>query len=128
MLNENIADLTESMVAKVVQRIRDHIFCVQYFYNLMIDAGIIPEEYIRMEEVKEHDADKLEPHNLERQSLRYCIPEEEMTEEDLADIDNVVREHIKNNPHHCEYWGDGDQHTKGMDCSNMPVEELFVMM
>lgn len=128
MLIEELERLTDEVVDKVVQRIEDHIDRVQYFYNLMVKAGIIPKEYIRQNEVDEHDADKLEPHNLERQSLRYCIPQDEMTPEDIEDIDNVIREHIKSNPHHCEYWGVGDHHTKGMDCSSMPIEEIFIMV
>lgn len=128
MLKEELEKLTDEIVDKVVQRIEDHIARVQYFYFLMVESGFIPEKYLQMKEIAEHDADKLEPKNLEGQALRYCVTEDDMTEEDFEIIDSVVGNHVKNNSHHLEYWGEGDHHTENMDCSEMPIPEIYVMM
>ena len=128
ILEEELDKIAEDVLNKVVQRIEDHIERVQYFYKLMVDNGIIPKKYIRQKEIDRHDEDKLYPKNLERQSLRYAIPQNEMTPEDIEAIDNVITEHVKSNPHHCEYWGSGDHHTLNMDCTAMPLEEVYQMI
>lgn len=109
------------------QRVTDHIDRVKHFYKLMWYNGIISKANYVPAIVERHDDDKLEPENLRRQSLRFktdgCF-----TDEELKEIDDVVREHIKSNPHHCEYWGDGDHLAKGIVCYDMPDIFIYEMM
>lgn len=37
----------------------------------------------------------------------------------MQEIHIVVMEHIKGNPHHCEYWGEGTYASKNIDCTLM---------
>ena len=73
-----------------------------------------------------HDSDKLKYNNLVRQALRFT-PKEKLTENDMASIDAVVMEHIKSNPHHCEYWGSGDYTSVGINCKKMPNTFIYEM-
>ena len=128
MIEEEIDRLIDGVLDTFLRRTKDHIDRVFYFYWLAVKNEIVPEDMIDWEGIVEHDKDKLDPYNLERQALRYCIPEDEMTETDLKDIDDVVREHVKNNPHHPEYWCEGDYDDKNLDCSDMPISEIYIMM
>lgn len=119
--------LVESAQKNVVVTCRtrtfDHIKRVKYFYNVLVESGQIPIEDIDIKRVMKHDADKLKPNNLRRQALRYCA-DRELTQQELKDIDAVVMEHIKTNPHHCEYWGKGDYTSTGINCRNM--EDTYI--
>lgn len=118
--------VSNEVLKKVTQRTKDHITRVKHFYKLLANAGIIGPEYVRS--ISTHDSDKLEPENLRRQALRYCTDPDEMTDEIEEQIQDVVREHVKSNKHHCEYWGSGDHRTKGMDCTKMPLTYVYEMM
>lgn len=129
ILAEHDYDLYEASVDKIAvcrKRVKDHIDRVKYFYKLLVASGQIPLNCIDTARVQQHDADKLEPENLRRQALRFSETGE-FTEKDKDDINQVVIEHIKSNPHHCEYWGAGDHRTVGMDCSKMEETYLYEM-
>lgn len=121
------SDIPEDILKKVTQRTKDHIARVKYFYRLL-SKDYIPFNYYNGSEVIFHDEDKLEPENLRRQALRYCYTPDELTPENEKEIQDVVREHVKSNKHHCEYWGDGDHTAKNMDCSDMPMKYLYEML
>lgn len=112
-----------------LQRCKDHIRRVKYFYNKLIEANMIPDDCLNSAEVNRHDADKLEPDNVRRQSLRMT-PNGKPDPEDADDIYNVVRDHVKSNPHHCEYWGNSDQDhmSKNINCTKMPDKYIYEMM
>lgn len=112
------------MLDKYKQRVQDHIKRVQYFYGLLINNGKIPVEEINLEGIINHDKDKLEEKNMLRQALRY---KENLTVEEMRQIHDVVMEHIKSNPHHCEYWGEGTYASKGIDCTRMTDIYLYEM-
>ena len=114
-------------VAVCRRRVQDHINRVKYFYKLMVKDGIIPEQYVDLNRLTSHDKDKLEPENLRKQALRFS-EDGEYSEQDIKDINDVVKRHVKSNKHHCEFWGEGDQNTNGMDCSAMPDTYLYEMM
>ena len=120
------SDIPEDILEKVTQRTKDHIARVKYFYRLL-SKDYIPFNYYNGSEVIFHDEDKLEPENLRRQALRYCYTPDELTPEIEKEIQDVVREHVKSNKHHCEYWSDGDHTTKNMDCSDMPMNYIYEM-
>ena len=71
---------------------------------LLATNGKIPEQEINIDGIINHDKDKFEEKNMLRQVLRY---KENLTVEEMHQIHDVVMEHIKSNPHHCEYWGEG---------------------
>lgn len=121
-----VESTTKNIVAKCRERIQDHITRVKYFYNILVESGQIPLEDIDIQRVMKHDSDKLKYNNLVRQSLRFT-PKEKLTENDKASIDAVVMEHIKSNPHHCEYWGSGDYASVGINCKKMPNTFLYEM-
>lgn len=129
MNNKNtIPDVPKNILDKVTQRIVDHIHRVKYFYNKLLDQELIPEYDQNISEVLHHDDDKLFPENLKRQSYRYYIQPELLTPEIENEIHNVVREHVKSNKHHCEYWGVGDHTTNNMDCTKMPLKYIYEML
>lgn len=121
-LEFNVQEITK-------QRCEDHIERVKYFYNKLVEGGMIPENEINTEEVMKHDADKLEPENIRRQSLRMTatgVPKPE----DEKDIYEVIRDHVKSNPHHCEFWGkpNEDHMSVGVHCESMPDKYIYEMM
>lgn len=128
ILKEAFDDVSDEILDKVTQRTKDHIKRVKYFYNLMLRQGMIPEEYENSSEVSKHDNDKMIPENLRRQALRYAYTPDELTPEIEQEIQDVVHEHVKANKHHCEYWGNGDHRTVGMDCTAMPLEYVYEML
>lgn len=121
---------TESVNANLLvtcrKRIQDHINRVKYFYNILVENRKIPLEDIDIERVMKHDLDKLKYDNLVRQSLRYC-GDRQLTQEEKQQINDVVMEHIKSNPHHCEYWGEGDYKSTGINCMEMNDTFLYEM-
>lgn len=121
-LELNVQDMTR-------QRCIDHIDRVKYFYNKLVEGGLIPEEDINSEEVNRHDEDKLEPKNIRRQSLRMTTTGTPKPE-DEQDIYNVIRDHVKSNPHHCEYWGkpNEDHMSFNVHCEKMPDKYIYEMM
>lgn len=121
-----VESTTKNIVAKCRERIKDHITRVKYFYNILVESGQIPLEDIDIKRVMKHDSDKLKYNNLVRQALRFT-PKEKLTENDMASIDAVVMEHIKSNPHHCEYWGSGDYTSVGINCKKMPNTFIYEM-
>lgn len=123
-----IPEVPDNILEKVTQRTIDHIKRVKYFYNKLLKMGLIPKEYQNQSEVASHDQDKLIPKNLKRQSYRYYIPVDELTPAIEQEIQDVVKEHVKSNKHHCEYWGSGDHRTTGMDCSEMPLKYVYEML
>ena len=112
------------MLEKYRQRVQDHIKRVQYFYGLLVNNGKIPVQEINLEGIINHDKDKLEEKNMLRQALRY---KSDLTTEEMHQIHDVVMEHIKSNPHHCEYWGEGTYASKGIDCTKMTDIYLYEM-
>lgn len=130
ILKKNDMSLVESADANVVvtcrKRIQDHINRVKYFYNILVESGQIPLEDIDIKRVMKHDADKLKYNNLKRQALRYC-GDRQLTQEEKQQINDVVMEHIKSNPHHCEYWGSGDYKSLGINCKEMYDTFLYEM-
>lgn len=110
---------------KYRKRIKTHIKRVQHFYFEMLHYGLISPEHIDIDRIMNHDKDKLKLKNLVRQALRY-IPGP-LTEQDKLNIHNVVMEHIKTNKHHCEYWGEGDYASNGIDCTKMEETYLYEM-
>lgn len=129
ILKENNLTLVESLdkniVAKYEQRIKDHIKRVKYFYSLLVESGQIPIKDIDTARVMKHDQDKLKYKNLVRQALRYSPTE--LTQDEKKQINDVVMEHIKSNPHHCEYWSEGDYASKHIDCTKMSDTYLYEM-
>ena len=111
------------------QRVQDHIDRVKYFYNKLLEGGMIPEEDNIQAIVARHDEDKLELKNLEKQALRFK-DQSSISPEVKAEIDGVVRDHVKTNPHHCEFWGkpDEDHNTFGIHCEKMPDKYIYEMM
>lgn len=105
-------------------RIQDHIKRVQYFYGLLVNNGKIPLEDINIEGISNHDKDKLEERNLYKQALRY---KPNLSHDEKQQIHDVVMEHIKSNPHHCEYWGEGTYASKNIDCTKMTDIYLYEM-
>lgn len=118
---------TQDNIKLMKKRVEDHIDRVKYFYGLMIEEGLIPSEYQNKKEVENHDQDKFEEKNLRRQALRF---EKNRNKEIDNEITEVVREHIKNNPHHFEHWGgEGcDQFSNNIDCSSMPMKYVYEML
>jgi len=113
--------------ANMRRRINDHISRVIFFYKQLLDGGMIPQEDQRLDEVLKHDKDKLKPANLKVQALRFLA---ERTPEENQAIENVVRRHIKTNPHHFEYWGtkDQDHHSSNIHCEKVPDKYLYEMI
>lgn len=111
------------------QRVIDHIDRVKYFYNKLVEGGIVPEKDINTDEVAKHDEDKLEPENIRRQALRMT-PDGKLSKQDEQDVYNVIRDHVKNNPHHCEYWGKPNEDHMSFDvhCEKMPDKYVYEMM
>ena len=111
--------------SQMKKRVKDHIERVKYFYNKLIELGLISEEDII--DINMHDKDKFEPKNLKRQALRF---KEQRSTEEAKQINDVIREHIKSNPHHCEYWGrkDQDHLSKYINCEKMPDKYLYEMI
>ena len=91
---------------------------------LLATNGKIPEQEINIDGIINHDKDKLEEKNMVRQVLRY---KSDLTTEEMHQIHDVVMEHIKSNPHHCEYWGEGTYASKGIDCTKMTDIYLYEM-
>lgn len=114
----------EEILKNYKQRVKDHIKRVQYFYGLLVNYGKIPDKDINLVGIINHDKDKLEEKNLVRQALRY---KPDLTHEEKQQIHDVVMEHIKSNPHHCEYWGEGTYASKGIDCTKMDDKYLYEM-
>lgn len=114
-------------VSVMRQRVKDHIDRVQYSYKVMCDNGLIPDKFRNDDEIKIHDKDKFEPNNLKRQALRFI---KDRTPEMNQQITDVVREHIKNNPHHFEHWGGErcDQFSNNIDCSSMSMKYVYEML
>lgn len=127
-LVETVDGVPKDILEKVTQRTKDHIKRVKHFYGKMLKEGFIPISDQNQLEVSIHDEDKLIPENLRRQAIRYYKTPDELTEEDENDIQEVVHDHVKANPHHCEYWGNGDHRTTGMDCSTMPTKYVYEML
>lgn len=113
----------------MLKRIKDHIERVIYFYAQLAKSGIIPEQDINYKEVLNHDLDKLEPENLVKQCLRLTDGDK-LSDEDIDEINAVVRKHVKTNRHHCEYWGKStdDHNTIGVHCEKMPDRYIYEMM
>lgn len=111
------------------QRCIDHIDRVKYFYMKLIEGGLVPVKDMNRDEVAKHDSDKLKPENIRRQSLRMTT-NGTLSAKDKKDVYEVIREHVKSNPHHCEYWGreDEDHMSKNVDCSKMPDKYIYEMM
>ena len=57
-------DVDPEIVEICKKRVIDHIKRVKFFYNKLVEAGIIPEKDIDFARIAKHDADKLEPYNL----------------------------------------------------------------
>lgn len=117
--------LNKNIVAKYRIRVQDHINRVKYFYRLLVESGQIPLKDIDIARVLKHDKDKLKYNNLIRQALRYSP--EPLTDDEKKKIDDVVMEHIKTNPHHCEYWDKGDYSSKNINCTKMTDTYLYEM-
>ena len=122
MLNKNIISICK-------KRTGDHILRVKHFYSLMVRNHFIPDEYVNFSEVMHHDDDKLKQHNLRRQALRFS-KDGNFSDEDRKEINNVIREHVKSNPHHCEYWGEKDEDhlSTRIDCTAMPLKYIYEMI
>lgn len=118
-----IESVDKNIVAKYKQRVQDHIKRVKYFYTLLVESGQIPYKDIDLNRIRKHDQDKLKYKNLIRQALRYSPTE--LTQDEKKQINDVVIEHIKSNPHHCEYWGKGDYASKNIDCTQMKDTYLY---
>ena len=86
---------------------------------------MIPEDDLT--DINNHDKDKLLPKNLKRQALRF---KSSLTKDEENQINAVIREHVRNNPHHCEYWGVyGQDHlSTNIHCENMPDISLYEMI
>ena len=119
--------IESSLVNKMKQRIEDHIERVQYFYDTLIDLDLIPKADQNAKEVAKHDQDKLKKENLERQALRFKA---NTTPEEIDKINAVIREHVKSNPHHCEYYGTASQDHRSthINCMGMPAKHLYEML
>lgn len=119
--------VSKDKISAMRRRVKDHISRVQHFYELMCITGLIPDNARNDSEIKKHDSDKFEPENLRRQALRFIA---DRTPEMDDEITAVVREHIRNNPHHFEYWGGPkcDQFSTNIDCSSMPDKYLYEML
>ena len=123
--------ITESKHPKeesaMYKRVKDHIARVIHFYKILVEAGKVPKYEDRMGEVLKHDMDKLKPENIRRQALRFLS---ERSKEDDKEITEVVREHIKSNPHHFEYWGkpEDDQLSTHVHCEKMPFAYMYEML
>ena len=113
--------------AAMKRRVTDHINRVIFFYQQLLDNGYIPEKDQRLDEVLQHDKDKLKPANLKAQALRFLA---NPTPEEKERIEQVVRTHIKTNPHHFEFWGTPAQehHSSNIHCENVPDEYLYEMI
>ena len=111
-----VESANDNVVVTCRKRIQDHINRVKYFYTILVESVQIPLEDIDIKRVMKHDADKLKYNNLKRQALRYC-GDRQLTQEEKQQIHDVVMEHIKSNPHHCEYWGVGDYKSMCINCT-----------
>ena len=111
-------DVDPEIVEICKKRVIDHIKRVKFFYNKLVEAGVIPEKDIDFDRIAKHDADKLEPYNLKRQACRFTKTGTVSPEQKEA-ANDVIREHIKKNPHHSEFWGapSDDQFSTNIDCS-----------
>lgn len=111
------------------QRVIDHIDRVKYFYNKLVEGGIVPEEDINTDQVEEHDSDKLKQENIRRQALRMTA-NGVLSPKDEKDVYEVIRDHVKTSPHHCEFWGlpNEDHMSVGVNCEKMPDKYIYEMM
>lgn len=110
-------------------RIVNHIARVKHFYLKLIDARLIPDADKNISEVMKHDDDKLEPENMRKQALRFSNGGN-IDAADMSIINDVIRKHIKSNPHHCEYWAkpNEDHLSVGIHCETMPDKYIYEMM
>lgn len=114
----------KEIIQKYKMRVQDHINRVQFFYEILVNYGKIPRLDQNIIGVINHDKDKLEEENAEKQALRYKA---NLTHEEMQEIHDVVMEHIKSNPHHCEYWGEGTYASKNINCTSMTDVYLYEM-
>ena len=118
--------LENDKLAKMKQKVENHIQRVIFFYKKMLQLGLIPKEDQNLDEVLKHDQDKLLPSNLKKQAKRL---QSDFSDGDYDDIVDVVSDHIKNNPHHQEYWDpNADFGSSQVDCSKMPDKYLYEMI
>lgn len=122
-------DVDPEIVEICKKRVIDHIKRVKFFYNKLVEAGIIPEKDIDFARIAKHDADKLEPYNLKRQACRFTKTGT-VTPEQKEAANDVIREHIKNNPHHSEFWGapSDDQFSTNVDCTKTPDTYMYELV
>ena len=111
-------DVDPEIVEICKKRVIDHIKRVKFFYRKLVEAGVIPEKDIDFDRIAKHDADKLEPYNLKRQACRFTKTGTVSPEQKEA-ANDVIREHVKKNPHHGEFWGapSDDQFSTNVDCT-----------
>ena len=121
-------DVDPEIVEICKKRVIDHIARVKFFYKKLVEAGVIPEKDIDFDRIAKHDADKLEPYNLKRQACRFTKTGT-VTPEQKEAANDVIREHIKKNPHHSEFWGapSDDQFSTNIDCTKTPDTYMYEM-
>ena len=119
-------DVDPEIVEICKKRVIDHIKRVKFFYRKLVEAGVIPEKDIDFSRIAKHDADKLEPYNLKRQACRFTKTGTVSPEQKEA-ANDVIREHIKKNPHHSEFWGapSDDQFSTNIDCTKTPDTYMY---
>jgi hypothetical protein len=118
--------LEANELAKMKLKVENHIQRVIFFYKKMLQLGLIPKEDQNLKEVLKHDADKLLPSNLKKQAKRL---QSDFNDDDYDDIADVVNNHIKDNPHHLEYWDDNaDFWCDSVNVSKMPDKYLYEMI
>lgn len=135
--------ITGEMVDHFERRTKEHIWRVQKFMQLMIDAGLAPEWTATS--AAAHDASKFR--NPERQayiliSWQYWMQDQDQeftpTEDEQQLMLEATLHHIKSNPHHPEYHdpavgmineADRDQPGEQItDASRMPAEDIAEMV
>ena len=119
-------DVDPEIVEICKKRVMDHIARVKFFHKKLVEAGVIPEKDIDFDRISKHDADKLEPYNLKRQACRFTKTGT-VTPEQKEAANDVIREHIKKNPHHSEFWGapSDDQFSTNIDCTKTPDTYMY---
>ena len=119
-------DVDPEIVEICKKRVMDHIARVKFFYIKLVEAGIIPEKDIDFDRIAKHDSDKLEPYNLKRQACRFTKTGT-VTPEQKEAANDVIREHIKKNPHHSEFWGahSDEQFSNNIDCTKTPDTYMY---
>jgi hypothetical protein len=106
-------------------KVQDHIRRVRYFGKVAQKLGYFTNDELFNNTINSHDADKLFPANLVKQSKRLYpayVKKNTLCKKDDNEVNDVINKHIHSNAHHPEYWSKSKVNflTNGVDATRMP--------